>query len=110
MVGASATASGKNARLAAGSHITGRVTGADGSGLGNVSVQVYVKAAGTDQWQNNVMGTSTNASGDYDLGGLKPGTYRIGFADWFGGHVAEFWNDAATVEGAQTSWWAGMRR
>ena len=102
VVGASATVAGKNAQLAAGSHITGRVTGPDGAGLGNVSVVAYQKSAGSTYWSRVSTGSSstTDASGAYDLSGLKAGTYRIGFSTYSGGYLAEFWDDAATVNAA----------
>ena len=100
-VGPGATVAGKDAQLAEGSHIIGTVTGTDGSGLQGIGVMAYQKTAGSTSW-TAVMGssTSTNANGDYDLGGLKAGTYRIGFSTWGTGHIPEYWNDAASVEAA----------
>ena len=42
---------------------------------------------------------TTNAAGEYDLGGLKAGTYRLGFSST-GGYISEYWDDAATVQTA----------
>ena len=36
---------------------------------------------------------STNSTGDYNVGGLKAGTYRIGFRGSSSNYVEEFWND-----------------
>ena len=99
-VGAGETVSGRNAQLATASNVTGAVTGPDGTGLSNVSVSAYQKAAGSTFWNQTVMSASTNSDGDYDLGGLKAGTYRIGFSTWSGGHLSEFWDNATTVDAA----------
>ena len=98
VVGASTTVADRNAQLAAGSHITGRVTGSGGTGLAGAYVSAYQLSGGS--WNPINMGTSTDAAGNYDLGGLKAGTYRLGFSSWSTGHISEFWNDAATVQTA----------
>jgi 5-hydroxyisourate hydrolase-like protein (transthyretin family) len=102
VVAASATVTGKNAQLALGGHITGKVTGPDGAGLSGVYVSAYTKVQDTDgdYWSPTMRGTSTRPDGTYDLGGLEAGTYRIGFTASHGGFVDEFWDDAATVEAA----------
>ena len=101
VVEAGATASGKDARLESGSHITGNVTGPGGTGLQGVNVAPYQKQSGSGLWQQVAMSVTTNAAGDYDLGGLKAGTYRLGFATYMtGGFLPEYWDDAATVESA----------
>ena len=99
-VGESATVSGKNAQLAAASKISGKVTGPDGAPLANVNVSAYAKAAGQDFWNMTGMSVQTRPDGTYELGGLRAGTYRIGFRDWQGGHLEEYWNDATTVTSA----------
>ena len=46
------------------------------------------------------MGVSTRNDGTYELGGLRAGTYRVGFDSISGGYMPEFWDDAVTVETA----------
>ena len=91
---------GKDAQLASGSHITGKVSGPDGSGLGGVTVRTYQRSAGGDYWSPVWSGAQTRPDGTYDLGGLRPGTYRLEFRADQGGYVPEFWDDAASVESA----------
>ena len=93
------TVSGKDARLATPSHITGTVTGATGTGLANVQVAVYQKTQ-TYNWWSQMRSVETNASGEYDLGGLAAGAYRLGFTDSSGTHLAEYFDNATTVETA----------
>jgi len=58
-----------NFALDAGGHISGTVTDADGSPRSNVTVHI-VNSSGT-----HVVGADTNIAGQYDSGGLVPGTY-----------------------------------
>ena len=65
-------------------HITGQVTGPDGLGIEGITVvPLYLDGGGQwfEDWGNSA---ATNASGDYDLGPLPPGTYRIRFIDQIG--------------------------
>ena len=102
IVPASGTASGRDAVLAPAAHITGHLTNAAGSPLQGISVGAYQLRNG--YWQQVFSGgyASTDAAGNYNLGGLKAGTYRIGFRDSTasGNYVEEFWNDQPTVESA----------
>ena len=66
-----------------------------------MNVAPYQKESGSGLWQQVAMSVTTNAAGDYDLGGLKAGTYRLGFATYMtGGFLPEYWDDAATVGAA----------
>ena len=42
----------------------------------------------------------TGSDGTYDIGGLPTGTYRVGFEDYSGEYVGEYYDDAASVETA----------
>ena len=86
--------------MATASHITGKVTGPDGTGLSNVSVSAYQKAPGSSFWNLMGMSTFTNSAGEYDLGGLKAGTYRIGYSTYGGAFLREFWDNAMSVDAA----------
>ena len=101
VVGESATVTAKNAELAPASRISGKVTGRDGAGLADVSVNAYTKRPGQDYWGIVDGGyASTGPDGTYVIGGLPAGTYRIGFRDWRGRHLEEYWDDAATLDDA----------
>ena len=99
VVGAGVTVSGKNAQLVPASHITGTVTGVGGGALADVDVTAYQWDAVDEYWEQ-VAYASTNGSGEYDLRGLRAGTYRIGFKDPTGDHVSEYFDDARTVRSA----------
>jgi hypothetical protein len=75
------------------------VTDAGAAPLDDVEVTAYQWHVAEEWWQP-VAWSGTDGSGDYDLGGLPAGTYRIGFGDYDGAHVAEYWDDSVTVEGA----------
>ena len=92
---------GKDAQLAPAARITGTVTGPDGAGVGNVWVHAYEKPAGQTWWGTAGTSVQTRADGTYDLGGLQAGTYRIDFTTFQTNFIAEFWNNAPTVETAQ---------
>lgn len=94
-----AAVAGKNAALAEASHITGHVSN-DGSGIDSAEViawRVYTDVDG--ERQEYVSSAFTDEFGDYDLGGLNAGTYRVEFVesfDWLG----EYWNNAPSLEEA----------
>ena len=96
------TTTGIDAQLADGSHITGTVTDQNGNPLPEVLVQLYdlvLGMYGIPQWVP-INYAYTDSNGQYDLGGVAPGTYRVGFDDEIGGHIAEFYDDAPEVEDA----------
>ena len=85
-----------DAVLAPASHITGTVT--DGTDpIPNIRIAVYTfedDGQGGGWWnERGEWQAWTDAEGHYDLGGLEPGTYRIGFRDDSGTWATEFWDD-----------------
>ncbi|MGB0384201.1 MAG: carboxypeptidase regulatory-like domain-containing protein [Ardenticatenaceae bacterium] len=93
------TTTGIDAQLDDGDHITGTVSDENGNPLPEVGVEVYQYDQRYRGWMSINYG-HTNASGEYDVAGLRSGTYRVGFFDWMGGHLPEFYNDAQDVESA----------
>jgi len=89
-VAASQTVSGRNAALATASHITGTVTGAGGVVLAGIQVTAYDYEDGWSGFRT----VQTAANGTYDIGGLEPGAYRLGFADGTGAYSPEYFDDA----------------
>ncbi|HEY0642043.1 MAG TPA: carboxypeptidase-like regulatory domain-containing protein, partial [Nocardioides sp.] len=70
---------GKDALLAAASRIAGRVTGQEGQPLQGVNVYAY-QELGPNYWSTVGTGVQTAVDGAYVLGGLRAGTYRVGFS------------------------------
>ena len=100
LVDESATVTNKNAQLSIGARIAGTVTGPDGATLPNIPVHAYRYSTDTNYWTQVGM-TSTGSDGTYTLGGLTPGTYRVGFATYPGEYVGEYWDDASSVGAAK---------
>lgn len=95
-VGPSAIVSGINASLAQGSRIIGMVTGPNGAPLEEVEVNVY-RPDGFGGW-DYMTSSYTDEDGNYSLGGLVAGTYRVGFFDSYGEFVSEYYNGATSIE------------
>ncbi|HEY1778215.1 MAG TPA: carboxypeptidase regulatory-like domain-containing protein [Solirubrobacteraceae bacterium] len=97
-VGPAGSASGVDAALTPGGRISGRVTDAGGSTLGDINVEA-IDAAG-----NVVAATQTFPDGTYWLSGLGSGSYRIQYAGAFAlvGPVVntEYFGGSATLAGA----------
>jgi VCBS repeat-containing protein len=95
------TVSGIDAQLSDPSHITGRVTDEQGAPLADIQVTAYRfvndGAGGFWSFWRDVL---TDATGAYDLIGLEPGAYRVGFYDWSGPYQPEFYDNALSVETA----------
>lgn len=99
VVGTNATVTGRDAQLATASHITGTVTGPGGTGIDDVEVRAYRYDGGDDGW-SQVRSTRTDATGRYDLAGLSAGTFRLQFVPDSSDHLGEYFNDRATLLGA----------
>jgi hypothetical protein len=93
-----------DADLAVASHITGTVTDSNGVGLELMSVAAYRELffQGESYWQA-VEYTDTDVSGNYDLGGLAAGTYRVEFEDSANDptYASEFYQNQPSVLTAQ---------
>jgi hypothetical protein len=90
----SQTTSNINAVLVQGATITGRVT--DGtSGLFNVYVELYDAATG--MWRSSVM---TDWNGNYTIGGLAAGFYKVHFSSMMSDYLSEWYNDKADMDTA----------
>ena len=88
-----------NASLAVASRISGSVTGPDGTNpLADINAAAYRWSGSSwDWWESGV----TDENGDYEIGGLPAGTYRVEFNDWYNGdHLSEFYDDAADLDSA----------
>ena len=102
-VAATVTVGNINASLALASKISGTVTGPDGTTpLAGILVTVYsLNSSSSGSYWGFSSVTITRADGSYVIGGLKTGTYRVGFADWGNGnYLPEYYNGALTVDSA----------
>jgi|GEM_PF-1682413 len=102
VVTAGQTTSAINAALSTGGHIAGTVTDINGKAVSGIVIEVYgsePKDTPKDLWNWNGL-AKTDEDGHYDVGGLKNGYYRVGFFDWSGKYVNEYYNDAPTLETA----------
>jgi len=88
-----------------GSTIRGRVTNEASEPLADIPIFLY--RPGMDGWNDfwaSFQGqwASTDADGYYEVGGLTPGEYRIGFGDYSEMYAGEFYNDAPTLTTGDT--------
>ncbi len=89
------------AAQAATTTLSGTVTGSDtDAGLPGVEVEIFEYNA-TDMYWEPVDYTETDADGDYAIS-LPDGAYRLGFADYSGGHIAEYYADVTDVDDGTT--------
>lgn len=78
--------------------ISGTVTGPDGvTPLQDIGVGAYRWNQEFEYWQGWISSDNTDADGNYSIGGLAAGTYRVEFRDSNGDYVSEFYDDAADV-------------
>ena len=91
------TSTGIDVALVPTAHIVGDLTNAlTGMPLASASVTVYQNQAGS--W-NAIRTVNADVLGHYDVGGLVPGTYRLGFS--LIGFVSEYFEDALSVTSAR---------
>lgn len=86
-----------NAQLEPFSHITGTVTDSQGQPLENIFVSVYGMAPDVDSlpFHQPLFSIYTKADGSYNLTGLLPGEYYVGFADPYNNALhTEYYDDA----------------
>ena len=102
VVAAGATVPDQDAQLEVSSRITGRVTGSGGAALTGISVAAFERDPASSSWRFVGNTATTNAAGDYELSGLRAGTYRIAFLNFFGGsdYQTEYYDDAPTIDTA----------
>jgi hypothetical protein len=100
VVTAGATTAGIDAQLVIGGHITGTVrnSAVPPMPISGVAVSAYAWNSSSNYWQW-VRGSRTNPSGQYDLGGLATGTYRVCFSS-VNSYAYECYNNVAIVDSA----------
>ncbi len=76
--------------------ISGRVTAAaDGAPLAGIYVEAF---DWTGDWRG--LASTTDEEGNFTIGGLDPGPYRLRAWDWSGVYAAEWYEDKATYDTA----------
>lgn len=88
-------AQGIDATLKRGAVIAGVVTGAGGTPLSGVQVEV------TDRAGDFVAATATESDGSYTISGLAPGTYIAQFEPLASDYVGQYFDGASDAEAAQ---------
>jgi hypothetical protein len=87
------TTAGIDATLQPGGHITGHVENAAHTALQGICVSVSETSSGGQGWL-----VQTNASGNYEVGALATGTYKVQFSGCAAGNYAPQWyNGQASV-------------
>jgi hypothetical protein len=96
-IAAGATATGIDASLNAASKISGTVTGPDEfTPLENIqAVAFHWNEFG---WWDQVGSVHTDSDGNYTIGGLAAGTYRVEFRDWYGNYLPEVYDNASDLD------------
>ncbi|TGN63466.1 hypothetical protein EXE59_05515 [Nocardioides eburneiflavus] len=85
------------AAAASGGSISGQMLVTGGAPIAGAEVTLYAPV-GPDWYPVDV--ADTDATGTYQLSGVAPGTYRLGFHDPSGDHATEYWSNWATLEDA----------
>lgn len=98
-VATSQDVTGYDMQLAAGGSISGTVTGQGSGALAGVTVQAY--GASPMDGDVGVLATATtNASGQYSLATLSPGSYSIRFSDFGTNWAAEYYTNGLGIHDA----------
>ena len=90
---------GLDAELADLAHISGRVTGPDGSSASGARVRVF-KVTPSHDYIEIGSGGALGGGGRYEIA-LQPGTYRLEFDAAPGMYRTEYWDNARSVETAR---------
>lgn len=90
-----------DAELAQGAHITGGVTGTDGTGLAEVHVTALEPVEEDGYVYYSTVGSAwTGVDGSYDINGLAAGSYVVKFTDGFFNeartYATEYYDDATS--------------
>ncbi|WP_177428148.1 carboxypeptidase-like regulatory domain-containing protein, partial [Candidatus Venteria ishoeyi] len=96
-VTAGSTTNSINAQLATAGFISGTVTDSNGTAIQDIQVSAYTQDGNDWSFINSGY---TDASGNYNIGGLASGDYRLRFDDSSGNYLSEYNNDAATLDTA----------
>lgn len=97
-----AVLTGRNVTLPRGNKITGTVTDNNGDPVEGAYVSALMYNADWDVWEPVTWDGSTNAytdaSGNYALGGLTAGSYKVAFYGWDTGMGSKWWKSAGEAQ------------
>lgn len=89
-----------NASLASGGSITGTITNEAGQSLQDIPITLYQLSDMTGEWYPSYWG-STDGLGNYSLGGLATGDYKVQFGNSsFSTYLPEYFTDKADLDSA----------
>ncbi len=93
------TVTGINASLEIASQISGQITGPDGvTPLPSIDATAHRWNQANSYWEH-FEGGQTDHEGNYTIGGLPAGTYRVQFRDWHNGnYISEVYNNAPDLD------------
>jgi 5-hydroxyisourate hydrolase-like protein (transthyretin family) len=94
---AGTTTSDINAQLVFAGNISGTVTDTAGNPLVGIQVMAYRWNGSSWDW---IHGDLTEGSGNYDIGDLNTGSYRVRFRDHSGIYATEYYDDALDIGSA----------
>jgi len=90
--------SGINAFMDAVSSISGTVSAPEG---GTPLENIYVTAFRLNGFDWEEAGDAlSDSNGDYAIGGLSPGNYRVKFTDWAGNYLSEWYDNQPSLDAA----------
>ncbi|MGB0388420.1 MAG: MSCRAMM family protein, partial [Ardenticatenaceae bacterium] len=98
-VRAGLTTTGIDASLEDAGHITGTVSDESGNPLADIRVSVSQYNEELDDWQWRYF-HDTDSEGQYDVGSLNTGTYRLRFYDFEGQYATQYYDNALDIESA----------
>ena len=101
VVATGATVADRSAKLVGGASLDGTVTKAGGGGLAHIEVVAYAQVGDGGTWEPVGFGL-TRTNGEYNVDGLVPGVYRLGFHDVEDKiYATEYYNDKSSVDDAK---------
>ncbi|KOR30818.1 hypothetical protein TI04_03965 [Achromatium sp. WMS2] len=92
-IASGSTVTGVNAALPLAGRITGKVTDTSGNPIAGVDVSAMRWNGSEGNPWNLQMYDTTAADGTFDIGGLLPDNYLIGYNDYYGSRMKEFYNN-----------------
>lgn len=79
--------------------VQGSITNSDGYLLPDIEVTAYQYKESSASWQM-IRASDSNDEGEYTIGGLSSGTYRLRFYDAQGNYVTQYYDGADNLENA----------
>ncbi|MCX6583459.1 MAG: carboxypeptidase regulatory-like domain-containing protein [Candidatus Aminicenantes bacterium] len=94
LLSANQTIDNIDAQLAEGGIVSGRVMDESGNGIKDIEVDIFNLS------HSNVAASVTDSEGNYSVGGIPGGNYKIFFSGYHQNYVPEYYNDKTTFDTA----------